>query len=123
MPFSVLALCQIRAGANDMCDTFNIFIAKPATGSFTGLVNAIYFTELLLIACSCAAQRRLSIAPFSSPFLNHPTFYFHRGILFPLQIVHLVLFPPLFQSAFFLFFLARINNVFFQVEFSCCSLD
>ena len=123
MPFSVLVLCQIRAGANDMCDTFNISIAKPATWSFTGLVNTIYFTELLLIASSCAAKRRLLISLFSSPFLNHSTFYFHRGILFPSQIVHLVLFPPLFQSVFFLFFLARINNVFFQVDFSCCSLD
>ena len=123
MPFSLLVLCQIRAGANDMCDTFNIFIAKPATWSFTGLVNTIYFTELLLIASSCAAKRRLLISPFSSPFLNHSTFYFHRGIQFPSQIVHLVLFPPLFQSVFFFFFLARINNVFFQVDFSCCSLD
>ena len=53
-----------------MCDTFNIFIAKPFKCSFTDLVN----TELVLIACSCAAQRRLSVSLFSSPFLNHSHF-------------------------------------------------
>ena len=31
------------AGANDVCDTFNIFVLKPATWSFTGFVNAILY--------------------------------------------------------------------------------
>ena len=33
-----------------------------------------YFIELVLTACSCAAQRRLSVSLFSSVFLNHSHF-------------------------------------------------
>ena len=31
----------------------------------------VYFTKLVLIACSCAAQKRISVSLFSSLFLNH----------------------------------------------------
>ena len=41
IPFSVLVLCQIGAGTNNMCDTFNIFVEKPANWSFSSLVNTI----------------------------------------------------------------------------------
>ena len=33
--------CQIRVGANDVCDTFNIFDEKPAAWSFAGLVSTV----------------------------------------------------------------------------------
>ena len=33
----------VFAGANDVCDTFNIFVLKPATWSLTGFVNAILY--------------------------------------------------------------------------------
>ena len=71
MPFSVLVLYQIRVSANDVCDTFNIFVANPETWNVTGLLNAISFTELVLIVCSGAAQRRLATYFFIFPFLNH----------------------------------------------------
>ena len=34
-------------------------------------MSVVYFIKLVLIACSCAAQKRLSVSLFSSPFLNH----------------------------------------------------
>lgn len=39
MSFSVLILCQIRAGTNDVFDVFGRFVANPTKWSFTGLVN------------------------------------------------------------------------------------
>ena len=42
MPFSVVFLCQIRADANDVCDSFNIFVAKSGTWNFTGLFNVTF---------------------------------------------------------------------------------
>ena len=35
------------------------------------VLSILYLTELVLIACSCAAQRRLTVSLFSSHFLNH----------------------------------------------------
>ena len=69
MPFSLLVLCQIRTGANDVCDTFNIFVAKPAMCSFAGLVNAILhrISSNSLLLC----RAKLNFTLFSSPFLNH----------------------------------------------------
>ena len=102
MAFLVLVLCQIRAGVNDMCETFKIFVAKPTKWSFTGIANAILHwnssNNLFLWV-----QMRLSVSLFSSPFLNHSTFYFHCGILFPLQIVHVALFPSTVSIGFLSF--------------------
>ena len=53
-----------------MHETFNIFVAKLPTWSLTGLINAILHW-IVLIPCSRAAQMRLSVSLFSSPFLNH----------------------------------------------------
>ena len=69
MPFSVLVFCLIREGAN-VCDTFNIFIAKPATWRFTGLVNTTLhcISSNSLLLCS---TKEISSLPFRLPFLNH----------------------------------------------------
>ena len=80
MPFSLLVLCQIRAGANDVCYTFKMFVPKPATWSFTCLVNAILqwisFNRMLL----CGAKVHFFLSLWHSVSLTNcqcSTFCFH----------------------------------------------
>ena len=88
------------------------------------VLSILYLTELVLIACSCAVQRRLSVSLFSSHFLNH----YHFSLLLwhsvsPTNCPSNAFFILPFQLVSFLFFLAHIGKVLFQVEFSCFSLD
>ena len=58
----VLFFRQIKAGVNDMCDTFTILVAKLATWSFTSFINTIphriSFNSLLL----CSTKKTFSLS-------------------------------------------------------------
>ena len=101
-----------------MCVILSAFSLQSLQHGISLVFSMLYFTELVLIACSYTVQRRL-LALLSS---TTPTFYFHCGNLFPSQIVNAV--PFAFSlSIGFLFFLAHNGNVFLQVEVNCCSLN
>ena len=72
--FSVLVLYQIRAGANDACVAFSKFLLQSLECAASLVLPMLYFTELVLITCLCAAQRRLSVSFSSSPFPKHSHF-------------------------------------------------
>ena len=63
-----------------MCVTLSTFLLQSLKLGVPLVLPMLYFTELLhwitilLIACSCAAQRRLPVSLFSSPFLNYSHF-------------------------------------------------
>ena len=86
MTFSVLVLCQIRAGANDVCDTSNIFVAKLATWSFFGLANAILHWISSNSLFLCSTQETFSI-PFQLLFPQPlPLFPFIVAFCFPHKV-------------------------------------
>ena len=92
MSFSVSVLCQIWAGAKNVCDTW----------SFIGLVNTI----LHWISSSSLFFQ----SPFSSLlFSTAPTSYFHYNILFPLQIVNVALLVDFFNWFYFFSFLLTLK--------------
>ena len=57
-----------------MCVTLSIFLLQSLQRGISLVLSMLLFTELVLIACSCAMQRKLSVSLFSSPFLNHSHF-------------------------------------------------
>ena len=57
-----------------MCVTFSIFSLQSLQSRVSLPLSILFFTELVLIACSCVAQKRLSVSLFSSPFLSHSHF-------------------------------------------------
>ena len=57
-----------------MCVTVSTFSLQSRQRGVSLVLSILYFTELVLIACSCSAQRRLSVSLFSSNFLNHSHF-------------------------------------------------
>ena len=57
-----------------MCVTFSTFLLQSLQCGVSLVLSMLYFTELVLIACSYAAQRRLSVFLFSSTFLNQSHF-------------------------------------------------
>ena len=67
----------------------------------------LYFTELVLIACSCAAQKRFSVSRFSSPFLNYSCFLLllWNSIFFTVFPCSAFCFHSLNRFSFFSFFL------------------
>ena len=54
-----------------MCVILSTFLLESLQRWVSLVLSILYFTELVLIACSCATERRLSVSYFSSPFLNH----------------------------------------------------
>ena len=121
MPFSVLVFCLIREGAN-VCDTFNIFIAKPATWHFTGLVNTTlhYVSSNSLLLCSA---KEISSLPFQLPFLNHSHLLLSLSHSSSLRNCPCSAFCfHSFNCFFFLFFLAHIDNVLSQVGLAAAVL-
>ena len=79
-----------------MCVTLSTFSLQSLQCAVSLVLSMLYFTELVLIACSCAGQSWIS--PFSALLSSTiPFCYFHCGILFPSQIVHEGFFLPLFQ--------------------------
>ena len=70
MPFLVLVLCQLGAGANDVCDTFDIFV-ESLQSRVSLVLSILHSTELVLVACFRAARWRISLSLSSSPFLNN----------------------------------------------------
>ena len=53
------------------CATLSTCWLQNQQSGVSLVLSMLYFTELVLIACSCAVQRRLSVSLFSSPFPNH----------------------------------------------------
>ena len=105
-----------------MCVTLSTSSLQNLQSGVSLVLSILYFTELVLIAYSCSILRKLSVSLFNSPFLNHSHF--------SLSLWHSVSITNCPCSAFsfhffnrFLFFVAHIDNVLFQVEFSCYSLD
>ena len=54
--------------------TLSTFSLQSLLHGVSLVLSMLYFIEFVLIACSCAAQRRLLVSLFSSPSLNHPHF-------------------------------------------------
>ena len=122
MLFSVLVLLQARAGAKDVCDTFNVSFANLAKWSFTGLVSATlhWISSNSLFLWSTKEIFGLSFQlSFPQPL---PLFTLIVAFCFPQKLSMYCSSLPLFQSVFLLFFLAHIDNVLFLVEFNCCGL-
>ena len=112
-----------RLGQGLMCVTLPTFSLQSLQHGVSLVLSVLYFTKLVLIACSCAAQRRLPVSLFNSPFLNHT--HFLLSLWHSVSLTNCACSAFSFHSFSFLslFFLAHIGNVLLQVEFSCCSLD
>ena len=57
-----------------MCVKLSLFSWQSLQCGVSVVLSMLYFTKLVLIACSCAVQRRLSVFIFSFPFLNDSHF-------------------------------------------------
>ena len=57
-----------------MCVILSTFLLQSLQRGVSLVLSMLYFTELVLIACSCAVQRRLLFSLFSSLFLNNSHF-------------------------------------------------
>ena len=102
-----------------ICVILSQFLLQSLQRGVLLVLSILYLTELVLIACSCTLQRRLSVSLFNSHFLNS----YH----FLLLLQHSVSLTNSPSNAFFFyainFFLVHVGKVLFQVDFSCFSLD
>ena len=138
MPFSVLVLCQIRAGANDVCYTLTFSLqSQPATWSFIVFVIAIihWISSNSLLLCSaketviaiihwissnnlllCSAKETFSPL-FQSSFPQPlPGFTFIVAFCFSHKNVHVALFASTLSIGFLSFLISL--TVYFSAELS-----
>ena len=57
-----------------MCMTPSTFSLRSLQHGVSLVLSMLYLSKLVLIACSCPGQRKISVSLFSSPFLNHSYF-------------------------------------------------